>query len=160
VQGFAWKRENVEATIPKLQTIRELGVEIAVDDFGTGYSSLAYIARVPIRALKVDRSFVVGMLQNQHSLAIVKAVISLAHALGLNVVAEGVEAEEQAAPLEQLECDEMQGFLISRPMPADEIAEFIARVTHHDLTQRQIADEHPRPRNTSSSGDGRLTVNS
>jgi len=75
--------ENVEAITKKLQTIRELGVEIAIDDFGTGYSSLAYIARLPIHDLKIDRSFVVGMTESKDSLAIVKSVISLAHSLRL-----------------------------------------------------------------------------
>jgi EAL domain-containing protein (putative c-di-GMP-specific phosphodiesterase class I) len=113
--------ENVEAIIQKLQTIRELGVEIAVDDFGTGYSSLAYIARLPIHDLKIDRSFIVGMTENQDSLAIVKSVISLAHSLRLKVVAEGVETEEQAALLLKLGCDEMQGYLFSPPVPPDKV---------------------------------------
>jgi EAL domain-containing protein (putative c-di-GMP-specific phosphodiesterase class I) len=119
--------ENVEAIIPMLQTVRALGVEIAVDDFGTGYSSLAYIARLPIQDLKIDRSFVVGMTQNQDSLTIVKSVISLAHSLRLNVVAEGVETEEQAALLLKLGCDEMQGYLFSPPVPPDKVPEFLSR---------------------------------
>jgi EAL domain-containing protein (putative c-di-GMP-specific phosphodiesterase class I) len=101
--------------------VRGLGVEIAVDDFGTGYSSLAYIARLPIQDLKIDRSFVVGMTGSQDSLTIVKSVISLAHSLRLNVVAEGVETEEQAALLLELGCDEMQGYLISPPVPPDKV---------------------------------------
>jgi diguanylate cyclase (GGDEF)-like protein len=117
--------ENVEAIIPKLQTMRGLGVRVAVDDFGTGYSSLAYVARLPIHALKIDRSFIVGITTNQDSLAITKAIISLAHSLRLKVVAEGVETEQQAALLVQLDCDEMQGYLISRPMPPNEIASFL-----------------------------------
>jgi PAS domain S-box-containing protein/diguanylate cyclase (GGDEF)-like protein len=116
--------ENVEAIIPNLQTMRELGVRIAVDDFGTGYSSLAYVARLPIHALKIDRSFIVGMTTHRDSLAITKAIISLAHSLRIKVVAEGVETEQQAALLDQLDCDEMQGYLISRPIPPDEIAAF------------------------------------
>ena len=113
--------ENVETIIPILQTLRGLGVEIAVDDFGTGYSSLAYIARLPIHDLKIDRSFVVGMTASEDNLAIVKAVISLAHSLRLNVVAEGVETEEQAALLLELGCDEMQGYLFSPPVPPDQV---------------------------------------
>ncbi len=119
--------ENVEAIIKKLQTIRELGVEIAVDDFGTGYSSLAYVAKLPIHDLKIDRSFVVGMTTSPDSLAIVTSVISLAHSLRLNVVAEGVETEEQAALLLKLGCDEMQGYLFSPPVPSDRIPEFLSR---------------------------------
>jgi EAL domain-containing protein (putative c-di-GMP-specific phosphodiesterase class I) len=119
--------ENVETIIPILQTLRELGVEIAVDDFGTGYSSLAYIARLPIQDLKIDRSFVVGMTQSQDSLTIVKSVISLAHSLRLNVVAEGVETEEQAALLLKLGCDEMQGYLFSPPVPPAEVPGLLSR---------------------------------
>ncbi len=111
---------DVDAIIPILQTIRGLGVGIAVDDFGTGYSSLAYIARLPIQDLKIDRSFIVGMTQDEDSLAIVKSIIFLAHSLRLNVVAEGVETEEQAAILLELGCDEMQGYLISRPLPPEQ----------------------------------------
>ena len=121
--------ENVEAMIPKLQTIREIGVEISIDDFGTGYSSLAYIARLPIYALKIDRSFVDGMTNNQDSLAIVRSVISLAHSLRLHVIAEGVETEDQAALLHQLECDEMQGYLFSRPVPPDEVLALVKKLS-------------------------------
>ena len=120
--------DNVEAIIPILQTVRGLGVQIAVDDFGTGYSSLSYIARLPIQDLKIDRSFVVGMTLNQDSLAIVRSVISLAHSLRLKVVAEGVESEDQAALLLDLGCDEMQGYLISRPVPSDLVPELIRQL--------------------------------
>ena len=119
--------ENVEAIIPMLETIRGLGVEIAVDDFGTGYSSLAYIARLPIHDLKIDRSFIVGMTQSEDSFPIVKSVISLAHSLRLNVIAEGVETEEQAALLLQLDCDQMQGYLISKPAPPEQVPDLIRR---------------------------------
>ena len=119
--------ENVETIIPKLKTIRGLGVEIAVDDFGTGYSSLAYIARLPIHDLKIDRSFVAGMPEMNGSLSIVDAVISLAHSLGLKVVAEGVETEEQATQLRQLDCDQMQGYLFSKPLPPEEVGAFLRR---------------------------------
>jgi diguanylate cyclase (GGDEF)-like protein len=117
--------DNVESILPKLHTLHGLGVRIAVDDFGTGYSSLAYIARLPIHALKIDRSFVLGMTQNQNSLTIVKSTISLAHSLGLSVVAEGVETIEQAELLAELECDEMQGYYLSRPVPPNEVPALI-----------------------------------
>ncbi len=119
--------ENVEAIIPILQTVRGLGVQIAVDDFGSGDSSLAYIARLPIHELKIDRSFVVGMTESPDSLAIVRSVISLAHSLRLTVVAEGVETEEQAALLLQLDCDQMQGYLISKPAPPEQVPDLIRR---------------------------------
>lgn len=118
--------QNFEATIQKLQTIRGLGVEISIDDFGTGYSSLAYVARLPIHALKIDRSFVAGVAQSEDSLAIVRSVISLAHSLRLIVIAEGVETEEQLELLRGLNCDEIQGYLISRPMPPEQVPAFIA----------------------------------
>ncbi len=119
--------ENVDAIIPKLQTVRGLGVHIYIDDFGTGYSSLAYIARLPIYSLKIDRSFVVGMTQNEESRNIVKSVISLAHSLKLRVVAEGVETEEQAGLLKGLDCDEFQGYLFGRPVPPNEVPALMKR---------------------------------
>jgi diguanylate cyclase (GGDEF)-like protein/PAS domain S-box-containing protein len=119
--------DNVEAIIPLLQTIRGLGVEIYVDDFGTGYSSLAYIARLPIHSLKIDRSFVVGMTQSQDSLAIVKSVISLAHTLRLSVVAEGMETSEQAALLRELKCDQAQGYLVSAPVPPEDVPDLLRK---------------------------------
>jgi sensor c-di-GMP phosphodiesterase-like protein len=98
-----------------------LGIGVALDDFGTGFSSLSYVARLPATTLKIDKSFIDDMPANQGRLAIVSAVISLAHALDMTVVAEGVEAEEQAKLLKELGCDEMQGFLYSRPVPIGEI---------------------------------------
>jgi diguanylate cyclase (GGDEF)-like protein/PAS domain S-box-containing protein len=117
--------QNVEAIIPKLQTIRGLGVDIAVDDFGTGYSSLSYVARLPIHALKIDRSFVIEMTESADSLAVVRSVISLAHSLRLTVIAEGVETEEQAALLRDLDCNEIQGYLVGKPMPPDALQAYV-----------------------------------
>ncbi|HVY04924.1 MAG TPA: EAL domain-containing protein [Burkholderiales bacterium] len=119
--------ENVDSIIPKLQTVRGLGVQIYIDDFGTGYSSLAYIARLPIHALKIDRSFVVGMTQNEDSLSIIKSVISLAHALKLRVVAEGVETQEQSDLLRKLECDELQGYLFSKPVAPENVPGLLSK---------------------------------
>jgi diguanylate cyclase (GGDEF)-like protein len=121
--------EDVDRIVPILQTIRGLGVEIYIDDFGTGYSSLAYIARLPIHSLKVDRSFIIGMTQNPESLAIVRSVISLAHSLRLHVVAEGVETQEQLALLRELRCDQAQGYLLGHPVPAEEVADVLNRFT-------------------------------
>jgi diguanylate cyclase (GGDEF)-like protein/PAS domain S-box-containing protein len=117
--------EHIERNIERLQVLRAMGVSIAIDDFGTGYSSLNYLARLPMDILKIDRSFVVGMIQSPESRTIVSTIISLAHSLGLKVVAEGVETGEQLALLNSLGCDEIQGFLLGRPMPAGELAKFI-----------------------------------
>jgi diguanylate cyclase (GGDEF)-like protein/PAS domain S-box-containing protein len=119
--------EDIERNIERLKTLRDLGVTIAIDDFGTGYSSLNYLARLPMDTLKIDRSFVVGMTQSPESRTIVSTIISLAHSLGLKVVAEGVETEEQLNLLRLLKCDEMQGFLLSRPVASDDIASFLSR---------------------------------
>jgi PAS domain S-box-containing protein/diguanylate cyclase (GGDEF)-like protein len=113
--------EDIEGNIGKLRAIRDLGVRIAIDDFGTGYSSLAYLARLPVNALKIDRSFIITMAKGPDSMAIVATIISLAHSLNLRVVAEGVETEEQKHLLKLLQCDEMQGYLFSKPLPAADL---------------------------------------
>ena len=117
--------EDVEGGIAKLKAMRELGINVAVDDFGTGYSSLSYLARLPITSLKIDRSFVIQMPKSPEQMAIVSTVISLARALNLKVVAEGVETEEQANLLRLLRCDEVQGYLFGRPVPAAELEKLL-----------------------------------
>nr|WP_315239472.1 EAL domain-containing protein [uncultured Albidiferax sp.] len=111
--------EDINLSIDSLQTIRAMGVSIAIDDFGTGFSSLSYLSRLPVDTLKIDRSFVVGMASGQQGLALVSTIIDLAHALNLKVVAEGVETEEQSRLLQGLQCDELQGFLFSKPIPVE-----------------------------------------
>jgi diguanylate cyclase (GGDEF)-like protein/PAS domain S-box-containing protein len=111
--------EDVKGTIGSLQAIRALGVTVAVDDFGTGFSSLSYLAKLPVDTLKIDRSFIIEMTAAQAGLALVSTIITLAHSLKLKVVAEGVETEEQSRLLRLLACDEMQGFLFSKPVPAE-----------------------------------------
>jgi len=119
---------DIEENIQKLSAIREMGLQIAVDDFGTGYSSLAYLAKLPVNALKIDRSFIVTMTSNPQSMTIVSTIISLAHSLDLKVIAEGVDAEEQARSLRLLNCDEMQGYLFSRPVPPDKVEDLLNRI--------------------------------
>ena len=120
--------EDVKRSIATLQAIRALNVCIAIDDFGTGFSSLSYLAKLPVDTLKIDQSFIEGMTNNRKGLALVGTVIQLAHSLKLNVVAEGVETEEQQRLLRLLDCDEMQGFLISKPLPVDLFeARFLSR---------------------------------
>ena len=99
--------------------IRALGVTIAIDDFGTGFSSLSYLSKLPVHTLKIDRSFIVDMNSGASGLTLVSVIINLAHALKLNVVAEGVETEDQLRQLRRLRCDEMQGYLFGRPVPVD-----------------------------------------
>jgi diguanylate cyclase (GGDEF)-like protein/PAS domain S-box-containing protein len=110
---------DIKHSIASLQAIRAMGISIAIDDFGTGFSSLSYLAMLPVDTLKIDRSFVIAMTTDAQGLALVSTIISLAHALKLKVVAEGVETEEQARLLRVLNCDEMQGFLFSKPVPGE-----------------------------------------
>lgn len=117
--------ESIDESVEKLSALRKMGVRIAVDDFGTGYSSLRYLAKLPIDALKIDRSFVAAMAQSPNDMAIVTSIISLAHGLRLQVIAEGVENENQRQLLSLLQCDQMQGYLLSPPVPPDRIPELL-----------------------------------
>jgi EAL domain-containing protein (putative c-di-GMP-specific phosphodiesterase class I) len=111
---------HAEAARETLANLKALGVKIAIDDFGTGYSSLSYLKRFPIDCLKLDRSFVIGLPANQDDAPIAQAVITMAHALRLKVVAEGVETDAQRQFLTANGCDEMQGYYFSRPMPVED----------------------------------------
>ena len=111
--------EDVRFSIASLRAIRALGVGIAIDDFGTGFSSLSHLARLPVHTLKIDRSFIIDMTVSPEGLALVSTIINLAHSLKLNVIAEGVETQEQSRLLRVLNCDEMQGYLISKPLPRE-----------------------------------------
>ena len=111
---------NIESVSRKLFNLHELGIKVAIDDFGVGYSSLQYLHRLPIDKLKIDRSFVNGIVDNPDNEAIVRAIISVGHSLRLTVVAEGVETPSQLARLCKLECNQFQGFLRARPMPAED----------------------------------------
>jgi diguanylate cyclase (GGDEF)-like protein/PAS domain S-box-containing protein len=118
---------DTERAAQVLGRIRQLGVRVSIDDFGTGYSSLAQIKRFPISTLKIDRSFVRDLAHDGADRAITEAIIAMGRALGLEVVAEGVETAEQLAFLREHRCDEMQGYLLSRPVPADDLAQLLAR---------------------------------
>jgi len=111
--------EDIRVSIGSLRAIRALGVRIAIDDFGTGFSSLSYLARLPVHTLKIDRSFIIDMGANPEGLALVSTIINLAHSMKLNVVAEGVETEEQSRLLRLLNCDEIQGYWFGHPVPSD-----------------------------------------
>ncbi len=108
-----------EHSLPILQELHSMGIGLSVDDFGTGYSSLAYLRRLPIDEIKIDKSFVLGMGTDLSDLAIVRAIVDLGHSLGLRVVAEGVEEEAARDALLEMKCDQAQGYLIARPMPMD-----------------------------------------
>jgi diguanylate cyclase (GGDEF)-like protein len=112
--------EDIKHNIASLQAIRDMGVSIAIDDFGTGFSSLSYLSKLPVDTLKIDRSFVTDMTGGPEGLALVSTIINLAHSLKLKVVAEGVETEEQSRLLRLLNCDEMQGYLFSKPVPIED----------------------------------------
>jgi EAL domain-containing protein (putative c-di-GMP-specific phosphodiesterase class I) len=115
--------EDIEDNIGKLKALQEMDVNVAMDDFGTGYCSLSYLAKLPINSLKVDRSFIAPMAHGAEQMAIVSTIISLARALNLKVVAEGVETREQTNLLRLLQCDEVQGYLFARPEPMEQAAE-------------------------------------
>ena len=118
-----------ERALQTMDSLRAMGVHIALDDFGIGYSSLAYLNRLPLDEIKIDRSFVIGMIDDESSATIVRATVELGHGLGYAVVAEGVENTETRQRLSALGCDAIQGFLVARPMPADQTAEWIGKAT-------------------------------
>lgn len=116
---------DLDGNIARLSEIRSLGLDIAIDDFGTGYSSLGYLSKLPVNALKIDKSFIDTMAATPESMTIVSTIISLAHSLDLKVIAEGVEREEQAKFLRLFRCNELQGYLISQPLPPDQVVGFL-----------------------------------
>ena len=120
-------RERSSATRRALERLREIGVTVSVDDFGTGYSSLGYLTKLPIDTLKIDRSFIADGLTNRDGIAVSSAIIGLARNLRLDVIAEGVDDDEQLRFLAELGCTRVQGFLVSRPIPGSEVPKFIAR---------------------------------
>src|SRR5690606_38935855 len=117
--------QSGERVLVTLTTLRNLGFSIAIDDFGTGYSSLSHLRRLPIDTLKVDRTFMRDTPADKNNAAIVSAIVLMAHSLGLNVVAEGVELIEQVGFLRTLGCDEAQGFLFSKAVTPEEIEAMI-----------------------------------
>ena len=119
--------QDIERSTEILRALRDAGVKIAMDDFGTGYSSLSYLARLPIDALKIDRSFISTITERQDAVEIVSAIISMAQSLGLSTIAEGVETQPQCELLRKLGCHQIQGYLISRPVPEEEILKLLPR---------------------------------
>lgn len=116
---------SVEESIASMSAIRTRGVKLAIDDFGTGYSSLNYLKRFPIDCLKIDKSFVSNIENDPNDAAIASSVVALAKAMDLRVVAEGIEDSAQLSYLQHIGCDEAQGFLLARPMPAEDFESFV-----------------------------------
>lgn len=124
-ESIASKDTNL--TVALLKQLRSIGISVSMDDFGTGYSSLSALIGFPFHVLKIDRSFIYGALGNASKTEIVKAIVTLGHALNLHVVAEGVEEPEEVEFLRSIECDSMQGYFFSRPLPADAVTEFMTQ---------------------------------
>jgi predicted signal transduction protein with EAL and GGDEF domain len=134
--------ENIDTATEMLKQLRALGVQLSIDDFGTGYSSLSYLHRFPIDTLKVDRSFVMRMADNNENSEIVRTILMLAQNLGMDVVAEGVETREQLALLRKLGCEYGQGYLFSKPVGPDGAVKIIAE-TRASVGQREPAAAEP-----------------
>ena len=126
------------SAIGNLQALRQLGVRIALDDFGTGYSSLSYLTDFPVDKIKIDRSFIHN-LDRQANRAVVEAILTLARRLSIKVTAEGVETAEQALALKLRRCDDIQGYLLGRPQPADQVASMLSNAP---AAFRTIIPEH------------------
>jgi len=126
--------KNVDRTIDTLNRLHELGIQFSIDDFGTGYSSLSYLKRFPISTLKIDQSFVRDILSDSDNAAIVNAIIALGHNLGMKVIAEGVETVEELNYLRTMKCNEMQGYLFSRPVPAEGMTRLLQSGISLDLS--------------------------
>ncbi len=119
--------QNTDATLRTLHQLNAMGLRLSLDDFGTGYSSLSYLNRFPLFAIKIDRSFTKDITVDAYSAAITRAIIAMAHSLAMKVVSEGVETEEQLGFLSNLNCDEMQGYLVSKPLAVEEVTKLLAR---------------------------------
>ncbi len=128
---------NVEETITKMQALRLVGIRFSMDDFGTGYSSLSYLKKLPLTQLKIDKSFVEDIVTNQNDAVIARTIIAMARTLGLSVIAEGVETEEQRALLEEYGCAFYQGYLFSRPVPVQEFEDLVGSYAMKKLPTRQ-----------------------
>ncbi len=113
----------------KLEALEALGIALELDDFGTGYSSLGYLRRLPVQTVKLDRSFISGIAVDPAPLAIVEAVTTMAHAIGMEVAAEGIETAEQLALLRQVACDRGQGYYFARPLPPADLSALLPTAT-------------------------------
>jgi EAL domain-containing protein (putative c-di-GMP-specific phosphodiesterase class I) len=128
---------NPALALATLTGLHELGVRLAIDDYGTGYSSMAYLKKLPVDELKVDRSFILNMTANDNDAILVRSAIDLGHNLGLTVVAEGVEDAATLDRLAELTCDRAQGFFVSRPLPGTAMAGWLRA---HERTRQRLLD--------------------
>jgi diguanylate cyclase (GGDEF)-like protein len=128
--------QDVDETLRSLRALQDQGVSIAVDDFGTGYSSMSYLKKLGAKTLKIDRSFVDGCAEQSEDQQIVRAIVDLAHNLGMHVVAEGIESIDQVNTLQRMRCDAAQGYLIAKPLAKPQLEDFLSR---HSLTERRVA---------------------
>ena len=117
--------KNLKKSTTALKTLKNIGVQISIDDFGTGYSSLSYLQHFPVDHLKIDKSFIHDIIKRPGDNAIIKAIITMAHSMGLGVIAEGVENESQYSVLKKQNCDVIQGYLLSRPLPQDKMTKLL-----------------------------------
>jgi EAL domain-containing protein (putative c-di-GMP-specific phosphodiesterase class I) len=136
--------ENIETATRTLEQLQALGVELSIDDFGTGYSSLSYLQRFPVNTLKIDRSFVSRITESEGTAEIVRTIMHLGQQLGMDVIAEGVETEQQSAQLRALGCEFAQGYYFSRPMDRS-AAEALSRrsITENGLSLDAVNSPTP-----------------
>ncbi|MBV9191907.1 MAG: EAL domain-containing protein, partial [Betaproteobacteria bacterium] len=131
--------QDPQHAIAVMRELSSAGMRVAIDDFGTGYSSLAYLTRFPLTSLKIDRSFVAGVLKQNGDAAVVRAILDMAHTLGFTVIAEGVETEAQAEFLRKLRCEQAQGYLFARPMPVTDFMALVAGAQNRPPRMRAVA---------------------
>ena len=137
--------EDSEASLATLASLGAMGVRVAIDDFGTGHSSLSYLKRFSVDTLKIDRSFVRDMCTKPASKTIVRSLVSLAHALSMDVVAEGAETDEEMAMLRRMHCDVVQGFGYGRPLPFDTFVSFVRQRTGGSPAGHRVSEAAPSP---------------
>ncbi|MNT53563.1 Phytochrome-like protein cph2 [compost metagenome] len=125
---------QAEEALAILHQLKHLGVQLAIDDFGTGYSSLSYLKRLPLDILKIDQSFIRGLPDDPHDAAIARAIIALGRSMQLTIIAEGVESQAQQQFLAAEGCEQIQGYIVSLPLPAEEFAATFLRIALSDLS--------------------------
>ena len=130
---------QAEEALAVLHQLKQLGVQLAIDDFGTGYSSLSYLKRLPLDILKIDKSFIRGLPDDPHDAAIARAIIALGRSMQLTIIAEGVENQAQERFLAAEGCEQIQGYIVSLPLPPDEVAATFLRIALTDLSDGTLS---------------------